>query len=152
MGRHERLLGRPLQRVWQRLAFLSLGAGLGQVPLLPPAGHTLASAARVVRPLRWHAGQRGRSQGGAIPASPTWLQLPARDLRQLIDLLYTEVMTVPVEVERERLERMGDPAAWGSQCHQLVAEMVRRSGLAEMLWSCAPVVLTMLRALWYSDQ
>ena len=117
---------------------------MGEVPLLPPAGHTLVSAAKVVRELRWSGGVRGRFRGDSLPASPTWLQLPAVALHRMIDLLYTEVRVTPVAVERERLDRMRDPGAWECPRHRLVAEMVAGNGLAEMLWCCAPVVLEML--------
>ena len=105
----------------------------------------------MARSLRWHRGVRGRSAGGAIPASPTWLQLPARDLKLMIDILYTEAMAIPVRVEHERLEQLEEPGAWECPRHMLIAEMIRVNGLAIMLWSCAPVVIEMLRALWHSD-
>ena len=61
-----------MQRVWQRLAYLSLGAQLGQVPLVPPAGLDLAAVRQVVPELRWHGGLAGR-RWDSIAASPTWL-------------------------------------------------------------------------------
>ena len=118
--------------------------------LHPPAGHTLQDVARVVPGLRWHMGTGRRDRVPTLAASPTWQQLSSRDLQQLMAILYTEVRAIPVAVERARLAKLGDPGAWDSHCHRLVAGLVQANGLAATLWSCAPVVLEMLRTLWHT--